>query len=71
MTAKIARLAALIAETGREIEIEVDGGIDVNTTHEVVAAGARVLVAGTAVFGHPGGVTGGIAALRAAAGLVQ
>ena len=55
MTAKIARLAAMIAETGRDIEIEVDGGIDVNTTPEVVAAGARVLVAGTAVFGHPGG----------------
>jgi ribulose-phosphate 3-epimerase len=68
MTAKIARLAAMIAETGREIEIEVDGGVDVNTTPEIVAAGARILVAGTAVFGHPGGVAGGIAALRAAAG---
>ena len=68
MTAKIARLAAMIAETGRAIEIEVDGGVDVNTTPEIVAAGARVLVAGTAVFGHPGGVAGGIAALRAAAG---
>jgi ribulose-phosphate 3-epimerase len=67
MTAKIARLAAMIAETGREIEIEVDGGVDVNTTPEIVAAGARILVAGTAVFGHPGGVAGGIAALRAAA----
>jgi len=69
MTAKIARLAAMIAETGRPIEIEVDGGIDMNTTPEIVAAGARVLVAGTAVFGHPGGVAGGIAALRAAAGI--
>ncbi len=71
MTAKIARLAALITETGRAIDIEVDGGIDVHTTPEVVAAGARVLVAGTAVFGHPGGVAGGIAALRAAAGNMQ
>jgi ribulose-phosphate 3-epimerase len=71
MTAKIARLAAMIAETGREIAIEVDGGIDIHTTPEVVAAGARVLVAGTAVFGHPGGVAGGIAALRAAAGMTQ
>jgi ribulose-phosphate 3-epimerase len=67
MTAKIARLAAMIAATGCEIEIEVDGGIDVNTTPEVVAAGAGVLVAGTAVFGHPDGVAGGINALRAAA----
>jgi ribulose-phosphate 3-epimerase len=71
MTAKVARLAALIAETGRAIEVEVDGGIDVNTTAEVVAAGARVLVAGTAVFGHPGGIAGGIAALRAAAGITD
>jgi ribulose-phosphate 3-epimerase len=71
ITAKIARLAALIAETGREIEIEVDGGIDVDTTPQVVAAGATVLVAGTAVFGHAGGVVGGIAALRAAAGLAR
>jgi ribulose-phosphate 3-epimerase len=69
MTTKIARLAAMIAETGREIAIEVDGGIDIHTTPEVVAAGARVLVAGTAVFGHPGGVAGGIAALRAATGI--
>ena len=42
-----------------------------DTTPEVVAAGARVLVAGTAIFGHPGGVAGGIAALRAAAGITQ
>ena len=68
MTAKIARLAVLIREIGRDVEIAVDGGIDTATTPEVVAAGARVLVAGTAVFGHPKGVTGGIAALRAAAG---
>jgi ribulose-phosphate 3-epimerase len=71
MTAKIARLAELIREIGRDIEIEVDGGIDADTTPEVVAAGARVLVAGTAVFGHPNGITGGIAALRTAAGLAQ
>jgi ribulose-phosphate 3-epimerase len=71
MRDKIVRLAALIAETGQAVEIEVDGGIDADTTPEVVAAGARVLVAGTAVFGHPGGAAGGIAALRAAAGTTQ
>jgi ribulose-phosphate 3-epimerase len=69
MTHKIARLAALIAATGREVEIEVDGGVDINTIPEIVAAGARVLVAGTAVFGHLNGVAGGIAALRAAAAI--
>ena len=71
MTAKIARLAELIREIGRVVEIEVDGGIDAGTTPEVVAAGARVLVAGTAVFGHPNGIAGGIAALRAAGVLAR
>ena len=71
MRDKIVRLAAMIAETGQNVAIEVDGGIDAATTPEVVAAGARVLVAGTAVFGHPHGVAGGIAALRAAAGIVR
>ncbi len=71
MIAKIARLAELIRDIGRDVEIEVDGGIDADTAPEVVAAGARVLVAGTAVFGHPNGVAGGIAALRAAAVLAQ
>jgi ribulose-phosphate 3-epimerase len=67
MRDKIVHLAALIAEIGQDVEIEVDGGIDADTTPEVVAAGARVLVAGTTVFGHPNGIAGGIAALRAAA----
>jgi ribulose-phosphate 3-epimerase len=64
MTAKIGRLAAMIADRAPGVEIEVDGGIDVTTTAEVVRAGARVLVAGTAVFQHPAGVAAGIAALR-------
>jgi ribulose-phosphate 3-epimerase len=67
MTDKIARLAGMIAATGREIDIEVDGGIDAETTPEVVAAGATVLVAGTSVFKHKDGIAGGIQALRAAA----
>jgi ribulose-phosphate 3-epimerase len=67
MTAKIARLAAMIRDTGREIDIEVDGGIDRSTIAEVAAAGANVFVAGTAIFGHPEGVKEGIAALRSAA----
>lgn len=67
MTAKISRLAAMIRDTGREIDIEVDGGIDRTTIAEVAAAGANVFVAGTAIFGHPDGVKEGIATLRAAA----
>ena len=34
-------------------EIEVDGGIDMKTAARVVEAGARILVAGNAVFGTP------------------
>lgn len=66
MTAKIARLKAMIDEAGSPAEIEVDGGVDEGTAPEIVAAGARVLVAGTAVFRHAQGVGAGIAALRAA-----
>jgi ribulose-phosphate 3-epimerase len=58
--AKIRRLRQIAPA----IEIEVDGGIDVASAPLVVAAGAGVLVAGTAVFGHPQGVTAGIQALR-------
>ncbi|MEC8475948.1 MAG: ribulose-phosphate 3-epimerase, partial [Pseudomonadota bacterium] len=35
---------------GREIELEVDGGINSKNAEEIIAAGADVLVAGTAVF---------------------
>jgi ribulose-phosphate 3-epimerase len=69
MTAKIARLAAMIRAAGRPgIEISVDGGIDATTAPEVLRAGASVLVAGHGVFHHPDGIAGGIAALRLAAG---
>jgi ribulose-phosphate 3-epimerase len=67
MTSKIARLRKMISEAGREIDIEVDGGVDAETAPEVVAAGATVLVAGTAVFKHPDGIAAGIRSLRAAA----
>jgi ribulose-phosphate 3-epimerase len=67
MTDKIARLKSMIADWGVTVDIEVDGGIDVDTTPEVVAAGARVLVAGTALFRHPEGIAAGLRALRAAA----
>jgi len=57
---KIRRLRAL----SKDIEIEVDGGIDARTAPLVVAAGATVLVAGNSVFGYEGGVAAGIKAIR-------
>jgi ribulose-phosphate 3-epimerase len=49
---KIRRLAELRAERGLSFRIEVDGGISPDTVAEVVRAGAEILVAGNAVFGH-------------------
>ncbi len=50
---KVAAIAAMIAACGSRALIEVDGGIDETTAPLVTAAGARVLVAGNAVFGRP------------------
>jgi ribulose-phosphate 3-epimerase len=43
----------MIAESGKTIALEVDGGIDLKTAPEAVEAGADVLVAGTSLFGPP------------------
>jgi ribulose-phosphate 3-epimerase len=48
---KIRRIRALLA--GRGIPLEVDGGINASTAAKAVAAGADVLVAGSAIFGQP------------------
>jgi len=61
---KIRRVRALAPG----LDIEVDGGIDERTAPLVVEAGASLLVAGSAVFAHPGGVAAGIRALRDSVG---
>ena len=53
MLPKIAALRALCRERGLAPHIEVDGGQDAHTVAQVVAAGADVIVAGTAIFGRP------------------
>ena len=47
---KIEAVRKMIDKTGRDIRLEVDGGIDTTTAPQAVAAGADVLVAGTATF---------------------
>ncbi len=47
---RIRRIREMIDASGRDIELEVDGGITPDTAPAVIAAGATVLVAGTAVF---------------------
>jgi ribulose-phosphate 3-epimerase len=50
---KIAALRAMIAASGRDIALQVDGGVTAETARDCIEAGADVLVAGTAVFGKP------------------
>jgi ribulose-phosphate 3-epimerase len=51
--AKIAALRAMIEASGRDIALQVDGGVTAETARDCIEAGADVLVAGTAVFGKP------------------
>ncbi|MFC1661888.1 ribulose-phosphate 3-epimerase [Gemmatimonadota bacterium] len=64
-TEKIRRGRSLLAREGREdVPIQVDGGVDPLTAPMIVEAGATVLVAGSAVFGHQNGPAAGVLALR-------
>ncbi len=67
MRSKIERLQALIEEAGAPVTIQVDGGIAPGTAGAVVAAGARELVAGSAVFSTGKPPSAALAELRAAA----
>jgi len=62
---KMRRLRQLVDERKAHIELEIDGGIDPRTAPRVVAAGATMLVAGSAVFRAPGGAAEGVRRLRA------
>jgi len=53
-----------VCELAPGLDVEVDGGIDSESAPLVVAAGARLLVAGSSVFSYPEGVAAGIRALR-------
>ena len=66
MLPKISKVRELIDRSGHAIDLEVDGGIAPETAGAVVKAGARVLVAGNAVFGQPDRSVA-LRALRAAA----
>jgi ribulose-phosphate 3-epimerase len=62
---KIADARARITASGRDIDLEVDGGINADTAKQVINAGANVLVAGTAVFkGGPDSYAAAIQSLR-------
>lgn len=66
MMRKVADARKLIANAGHPIELQVDGGVGPRNIAKIVRAGCTVVVAGSSVFGHAGGVAGGVRALREA-----
>ena len=65
MLRKIEAIRKSIDKTGRDVRLEVDGGVDVVTARQCVDAGADVLVAGSATFkGGPDCYAANIAALK-------
>jgi len=63
-TDRIRQLRRLIDRHNPACELEVDGGIDVHTAPVAAAAGVNVFVAGTAVFGVPGGPAAAVRELK-------
>lgn len=50
---KLRQVRRLIDDSGRDIRLEVDGGVKVGNIGAIAAAGADMFVAGSAIFGHP------------------
>jgi ribulose-phosphate 3-epimerase len=63
---KVRRVRQMIDQVKPDVELEVDGGIEPHTAAQAVQAGARVLVAGSAVFGAADGVAAAMRRLREA-----
>jgi ribulose-phosphate 3-epimerase len=68
-TARIARLRQMLDERGlSQVELEVDGGIKAGNIAQIAAAGASVLVVGSAVYNKTSSVAESVGALRKALG---
>lgn len=61
---KIKHIKNMITQSNRKILLEVDGGIDHKNVHSVIAAGADILVAGSAIFTQDGNYTKNIQKLK-------
>ena len=64
MEPKIRAVRQLVVESGHDVDIEVDGGIAADTVAGAAAAGANVLVAGSALFRDPDGLEHAVTDLR-------
>lgn len=71
MEPKVAEIERMIAARGLDVDIEVDGGIGPATVAGAAAAGANLLVAGSALFRDPEGLAHAVAELRATAEAAQ
>jgi len=67
MEPKLRELRQLVLDEALDIDIEVDGGVNTSTIADVAAAGANVLVSGSALFRYEEGLAFGIADLRSRA----
>ncbi len=66
MEPKITEVRGMIDRSGRDIDLEVDGGVGPKNAAGPVAAGARVLVAGSSLYKHEGGLGAAVDAIRTA-----
>jgi ribulose-phosphate 3-epimerase len=66
---RIRTLRRLIDQHNPRCELEVDGGIDVTTVRTALEAGANVLVSGTGIFRHKGGIHAAVQEFRRIAGV--
>jgi ribulose-phosphate 3-epimerase len=64
MEPKIAEVRRLVLQGGHDVDIEVDGGIAPSTITGAAAAGANILVAGSALYRDPAGLAHAVAELR-------
>lgn len=64
MEAKVAAVRSLVIQGGHDVDVEVDGGIGPATIQGAAAAGANVLVAGSALYRDPKGLAHAVGELR-------
>jgi ribulose-phosphate 3-epimerase len=50
---KLREVRAMIDRSGRNVRLEIDGGVKPDNIGAIAAAGADTFVAGSAIFGHP------------------
>ena len=64
MLPKIRKLHQMLEDLGLSLEIGVDGGIDPDTAPLVYESGARMLVAGSAIYSPDFSIQGGVSSIR-------